>query len=137
MVRKTLTWSLTTMLGLSMALTGCSSSTDNASQTTTAPKETAKATEAASAGSAKKVTIKMMHLWPTGNSATQNKIVNDIITEYQKLNPNVTIEQEVLENEQYKNKMKVLSTSNALPDVGFTWAAGYMDPYVKGDMFAH
>lgn len=78
----------------------------------------------------------MMHLWPTGNSATQNKIVNDIIKEYQTANPNVTIEQEVLENEQYKNKMKVLSTSNALPDVGFTWAAGYMDPYVKGDMFA-
>jgi raffinose/stachyose/melibiose transport system substrate-binding protein len=135
MVRKTLTWSLTTMLGLSMALTGCSSSTDNASPTT-APKESAKATEAATAQPAKKVTIKMMHLWPTGNSATQNKIVNDIIKEYQAANPNVTIEQEVLENEQYKNKMKVLSTSNALPDVGFTWAAGYMDPYVKGDMFA-
>jgi raffinose/stachyose/melibiose transport system substrate-binding protein len=139
MVRKTLTWSLTTMLGLSVALTGCSSSTDTSSSSaapTAKAAETAAATAAATAQPAKKVTIKMMHLWPAGNSATQNKIVNDIITEYTKLNPNVTIEQEVLENEQYKNKMKVLSTSNALPDVGFTWAAGYMDPYVKGDMFA-
>ncbi|MGG1550327.1 extracellular solute-binding protein [Paenibacillus ferrarius] len=139
MVRKTLTWSLTAALGLSMTLTGCSSSSSsstNSGGATTAATETAKATDAASAQPAKKVTIKMMHLWPAGNSATQNKIVNDIIKEYQTLNPNVTIEQEVLENEQYKNKMKVLSTSNALPDVGFTWAAGYMDPYVKGDMFA-
>jgi raffinose/stachyose/melibiose transport system substrate-binding protein len=88
------------------------------------------------ANTEKKVKIKFMHLWPAGSSAQQNKIVNEIIKEYQAANPNVTVEQEILENEQYKNKMKVLSTSNELPDVGMTWAAGYMDPYVKGDMFA-
>ncbi len=77
-----------------------------------------------------------MHLWPEGSSAQQNKIVNQIIKEYQNEHPNVTIKQEVLENEQYKSKMKVLSASNKLPDVGMTWAAGYLQPFVEGNLFA-
>ncbi|WP_079913091.1 extracellular solute-binding protein [Paenibacillus sp. 32352] len=133
MANKALTWTLTTMLSLGMVLSGCSSSNGGTSQNSQEP---AKGGGTNTTESAKKVTIKMMHLWPAGSSATQNKIVNDIIKEYQTANPNVTVEQEILENEQYKNKMKVLSTANNLPDVGFTWAAGYMDPYVKGDMFA-
>lgn len=83
-----------------------------------------------------KVTVNFMHLWPAGVSAGQNKIVNQIIEEYQKENPNVTIKQEVLDNEQYKNKLKVLSASNELPDVGVTWAAGFLTPYVEGNLFA-
>ncbi|KAI7266583.1 hypothetical protein KC345_g8158 [Hortaea werneckii] len=77
-----------------------------------------------------------MHLWPAGLSAQQNKLVGQIVEEYEKENPNITIKQEVLENEQYKNKLKVLSASNDLPDVGITWAAGFMEPYVKGGLFA-
>lgn len=30
----------------------------------------------------------------------------------------------------------MLSTSNELPDVGMTWAAGYLEPYVSGEKFA-
>jgi raffinose/stachyose/melibiose transport system substrate-binding protein len=102
-------------------LTGCSSST-NGNQS--------------SAGSGKKVTITFMHLWPAGSSKQQNMIVNEIIKEFEKQNPNVTVKQEVLENEQYKNKLKVLAASNELPDVGMTWAAGFLEPYVKGNLFA-
>lgn len=82
-----------------------------------------------------KVTVNFMHLWPEGVSAGQNKIVNQIIKDYQTDNPNITIKQEVLDNEQYKNKLKVLSASNQLPDVGVTWAAGFMQPYVEGKLF--
>ncbi|MCK0473421.1 extracellular solute-binding protein [Halalkalibacter sp. APA_J-10(15)] len=82
------------------------------------------------------VTIDFMHLWPAGTSAGQNRIVNEIIDQYIEENPHVTIEQEVLENEQYKNKLQVVSSSNQLPDVGMTWPAGFMEPYVKGELFA-
>lgn len=85
--------------------------------------------------SGNKVTVNFMHLWPEGVSAGQNKIVNQIINDYQNEHPNVTIKQEVLDNEQYKNKLKVLSASNQLPDVGVTWAAGFMQPYVEGNLF--
>lgn len=82
------------------------------------------------------ITLNLMHLWPEGTSAQQYKLVNQIIDEYKTVSPNVTIKTEVLENEQYKAKMQILSSSNSLPDIGFTWAAGYMDPYVKGNKFA-
>lgn len=85
---------------------------------------------------AQKITITMMHLWPAAISAQQNKLVEQIIEEYENEHPDITVKQEVLENEQYKNKLKVLSASNELPDVGITWASGFMEPYVKGELFA-
>lgn len=92
--------------------------------------------DSGSGGSKGDITINFMHLWPSGSAKQQNMIVNQIIDEYQKANPNVTIKQEILENEQYKDKLKVISTSNELPDVGMTWAAGFLAPYVKGNLFA-
>ncbi|MFD0671287.1 extracellular solute-binding protein [Cohnella sp. GCM10027633] len=86
--------------------------------------------------SGEKITLNLMHLWPEGTAAQQNKLVKQIIEEYKAMEPNVTIATEVLENEQYKDKMQVLSASNKLPDIGLTWAAGYMEPYVKGNKFA-
>lgn len=82
-----------------------------------------------------KTVVKMMHLWPEGSSNAQYTIVDDIIKAYEKENPNVDIQTEILGNEQYKEKVKVLSASNELPDVGITWAAGYMKPFVEGNMF--
>jgi ABC-type sugar transport system, periplasmic component len=82
------------------------------------------------------ITINMMHLYPQAGAAGQYRIVNKIIDEYQTENPNVVIKQEVLDNEQYKAKIKVLSAINELPDVGMTWAAGYLQPFVGGELFA-
>lgn len=80
-------------------------------------------------------TIKFMHLWPEGSSKTHYTIVEEIISNFEKENQGVNVEVEVLSNEQYKDKIKVLSTSNELPDVGMTWAAGYLTPYVDGKKF--
>ncbi len=77
-----------------------------------------------------------MHLWPAGSSKQHHMIVEEIIKEFESEHPGVRVEVEVLENEQYKNKIKVLSSSNKLPDVGFTWAAGYLKPFAKGNLFA-
>ncbi|KAA9007572.1 extracellular solute-binding protein [Paenibacillus spiritus] len=92
--------------------------------------------EPAAATASPKVTIHMMHLWPAESSAQQYKLVSQIIGEYETEHPGIRIEQEVLENEQYKNKLKILSASNELPDVGITWAAGSMEPFVKANLFA-
>ncbi|WP_019914793.1 extracellular solute-binding protein [Paenibacillus sp. HW567] len=135
MPKNKITQSLVLSSMLALVLAGCGGGNGNnnaAGNGTAAPAGTAASTDAP----AQKVTIKMMHLWPAGSSAQQNKLVSQIIDDYQKEHPNVTIKQEVLENEQYKNKLKVLSASNELPDVGITWAAGFMEPYVKGGLFA-
>ncbi|GFN33895.1 extracellular solute-binding protein [Paenibacillus xylaniclasticus] len=83
-----------------------------------------------------KVTIKLMSQWPEGGAKQQYNLVNEIIASYEEENPNVKIDLEVLETNQYKDKLKVLSGSNSLPDVGFAWAAGFLEPYVKGNQFA-
>lgn len=82
-----------------------------------------------------KTVVKMMHLWPEGSAKAQYTIVDDIIKTYEKEHPDIDIQTEILANEQYKEKIKVLSASNELPDIGITWAAGYMQPFVEGNMF--
>jgi len=101
-----------------LALAGCSSSTNE------------------SASSDGKTVIKFMHLWPEGSSKAQYTIVNNIIKQYEKDHSDIKIQTEILGNEQYKDKIKVLSASNELPDVGVTWAAGYLKPFVEGNMLA-
>lgn len=122
MVKKALAAALIAVLSGAAALTGCSAGGGKADTGNNTP--------------AAKTTISFMHLWPEGSSKQQNAIVNKIIADYQTAHPNVTVKTEVLDNEQYKSKLKVLSASNELPDVGMTWAAGFLEPYVKGDLFA-
>jgi raffinose/stachyose/melibiose transport system substrate-binding protein len=88
------------------------------------------------AGSGGTKTIKFMHLWPEGTNAPQNKILNEIIADFERENPGIKIEQEILANEQYKDKIKVLSASNQLPDVGMAWPGGWLQPYVEGNKIA-
>lgn len=132
MKRKTLSLSML-LLSFMLVLAACGGGSKDKAD---GPESPAAGNDGSKATSGDKVTIKMMHLWPDGSNSAQNKLVKQIIGEYEKSNPNVKVETEVLENEQYKNKIKVLSASNSLPDVGFTWAAGFLEPYVKGNMFA-
>nr|WP_090749462.1 extracellular solute-binding protein [Mesobacillus persicus] len=113
---------MTMALAGSLVLAGCSGSDSSSSE--------------GSESSSDKTVVKMMHLWPEGSSNAQYTIVDDIIKSYEEANPDVDIQTEILGNEQYKEKIKVLSASNELPDVGISWAAGYMKPFVEGNMFA-
>lgn len=133
MRRDKLTIGLIVCLLLALVLPGCDG---NKSSNAAGDSGTSGSKDTVNGTPAPKVTITMMHLWPAASSAQQNKLVEQIIDEYENEHPNITIKQEVLENEQYKSKLKVLSASNELPDVGITWAAGFMEPYVKGGLFA-
>ena len=119
--RKVLSLVMSVVLLMVLVLAGCSSSSSSNNE---------------SASDEGKTVIKFMHLWPEGSSKAQYTIVNNIIKQYEKAHPDIKIQTEILGNEQYKDKIKVLSASNELPDVGVTWAAGYMQPFVEGGMFA-
>lgn len=127
MYKKTLSFGFMLVLVVSLFLAGCGAG-ENAGDSADS--------EGGSEPSEETKTIKLMHLWPAGSSKQHNEIVQNIIEEYEADHPNVKIETEILENEQYKEKLKVLSASNELPDVGMTWAAGFLEPYVDGNMFA-
>lgn len=75
-----------------------------------------------------------MHLWPEGSSNAQFSIVKNIIADYEKQHKDVKIETEILSPDQYRDKLKVLASSNELPDIGMTWSDGFIQPYVQGDM---
>jgi len=81
-------------------------------------------------------TIEFMHLWPSGSSTTHYRVVEEIIEAFESENPGIVINAEPIDNEQYKDRMTVLSSANNLPDVGFTWAAGYLEPFVEGGRIA-
>lgn len=122
--KKALSMVVFLVLATIVTLTGCSSAGSSTKETT-------------SSGSKDEIkTIKFMHLWPEGSSKSQFQIVDGIIKDYEEKNPNIKVETEILSNEQYKQKLKVLAASNELPDIGMTWAAGFLDPYVGGKMFA-
>lgn len=127
MARNKLTRGLLLTFTLALVLSGCGGSNNS---------NAANSEGRSGSGEDTPVILNLMHLWSEASSAQQNKLVSQIIDDYQKEHPNVIIRQEVLENEQYKNKLRVLSASNRLPDIGFTWAAGFMEPYVKGGLFA-
>lgn len=122
MKKKAFTTVMSLALVGGLVLGGCSSSSET--------------TKDSDESSSDKTVVKMMHLWPEGSSNAQYTIVDDIIKAYEEEHPDVDIQTEILGNEQYKEKIKVLSASNELPDVGITWAAGYMQPFVDGNMFA-
>lgn len=117
--KKTVAIFMSVLMLLSLVLAGCSSSS---------------ASEESSADG-KKV-IKFMHLWPEGSSNAQFSIVKDVITEYEKEHKDIKIETEILNPDQYREKLKVLASSNELPDIGMTWSDGFIQPYVEGDMLA-
>lgn len=75
------------------------------------------------------VTLNVWHLWTTesdGNAISFNKALK----EYQEAHPNVTIKIDATENEAYKTKLKTAVQANEMPDVFFTWGAGFSQPFV-------
>jgi raffinose/stachyose/melibiose transport system substrate-binding protein len=117
--KKTVAIFMSVIMLLSLALAGCSSSSSSEE----------------SSADGKKV-IKFMHLWPEGSSNAQFSIVKDVIAEYEKEHTDIKIETEILNPDQYREKLKVLASSNELPDIGMTWSDGFIKPYVEGDMLA-
>jgi raffinose/stachyose/melibiose transport system substrate-binding protein len=125
--KKTLSIVVIFSLFLALALVGCSGSDESNNKDGSNSNSKSDLEE--------QVTVNFMHLWPAGSSKQHNMIVKSIIAEYEDANPNVKIQEEVLSNDQYKEKIKILASSNKLPDVGLTWAAGFMAPYVSGNKF--
>ena len=117
--KKTVAIFMSFIMLLSLALAGCSSSSSSEE----------------SSADGKKV-IKFMHLWPEGSSNAQFSIVKDVIAEYEKEHTDIKVETEILNPDQYREKLKVLASSNELPDIGMTWSDGFIKPYVEGDMLA-
>ncbi|MBP1969310.1 raffinose/stachyose/melibiose transport system substrate-binding protein [Virgibacillus natechei] len=125
MIKKKAVTLIISLLAVMLIAAGCADSEDETANSDTGAENTGETS-----------TVEFMHLWPEGSSAEHHRIVNDIIDDFEAENEGIEIDLQVLSNEQYKDQMTVLSAGDELPDVGMTWAAGYLDPFVDGDKFA-
>jgi raffinose/stachyose/melibiose transport system substrate-binding protein len=79
---------------------------------------------------AQTVTLKIWHNWVSDTDANKRafkKIVNNFCT----ANPNIKIEADGIENQSYKYKIKTAVAANEMPDLFYTWGAGFSKPFVE------
>ncbi|MCS7460580.1 extracellular solute-binding protein [Paenibacillus doosanensis] len=74
------------------------------------------------------VTLKFFHRWP---SEPRNSYFNSIVKEFENQNPGVKIEMEAVLNDSYKEKIKVLVSSNNIPDVFTSWSDTFAENLVS------
>lgn len=59
------------------------------------------------------------------------KIIEDSVTEYHGLHPNITIEQDGVTGEQYKTKIKTAFAAGEAPDISYMFSGGsFVKPYI-------
>ena len=68
---------------------------------------------------ADKVTVNFFHRWP---NEPKNSYINSLIDEFEAANPDIDIVSDCVLNESYKEKIRVLVSTDALPDVFFSWS---------------
>ncbi len=69
-----------------------------------------------------KTRISFLHKWPEPvNMAFYKKAV----TEFEAANPDIEVKMEAVADEPYKDKIRVLMTSNQMPDIFFSWSGEF------------
>jgi len=75
-----------------------------------------------------KVTIRFFHRWPM---EPRFSYFNQVVAEFEKQNPNIKIEMDSVVNDAYKEKIRVLISSNDVPDVFLSWSDSFAANLVK------
>ena len=99
------------VMGLSLAACGSSSGTD----TTTAA-------NGAAATDDGKVVINFFHRWPND---PKNSMFKELVQEYMDENPNVTINMDCILNDQYKEKIRMIVSTDEVPDIFSSWSGTF------------
>ena len=68
---------------------------------------------------ADKVTVNFFHRWP---NEPKNSYINSLIDEFEAANPDIDSVSDCVLNDSYKEKIRVLVSTDALPDVFFSWS---------------
>lgn len=83
-----------------------------------------------------KITLSFFSANPDRNTGV-GKVEQQIIDAYMKDHPNVTIQVEALQDEPYKNKVKVYAANKELPDIMHVWGQpSFLAPLTKNNLLA-
>lgn len=109
-------------LSLSLAACGGSSSTPAASGSDAA--------SAAPAAPGENITLSAWHIWPD-TTRGERESIDMMLADYAISHPNIKVQQDAADTTSYKTKLKVAFTGGDLPDVYFTYGAGFSKPFVE------
>ena len=59
-----------------------------------------------------------------------------VVADYMKANPNVQIDHQAIADQPYKDKIRVLTAANQLPDIYFSWAGDFAKKFVRAGLAA-
>ncbi|PDO09927.1 MAG: hypothetical protein BLM47_09780 [Candidatus Reconcilbacillus cellulovorans] len=114
-------WLLALGATLVASLAACGGKSANTGSSQPSPQNSSSpAAEASAQPQGEPVKLKLFTALPD-RSAGMGKIEQSIIDAYMKEHPNVKIEVEALQDEAYKNKIKVYASTSSLPDIIQSW----------------
>jgi raffinose/stachyose/melibiose transport system substrate-binding protein len=125
------------ILTLSLAACGGNNSKNSNNGNAASPSASSPAVETSTASqiSDEKVTITFQNIYPDETTPTA-KAMHLLVDQYTKLHPNVTIELDILNTDQQKQKLKVQAASKEVPDITMVNPAAQMKPFVDAGLFA-
>lgn len=74
------------------------------------------------------IVVKFFHRWP---QEPRNSFFYERIREFERLNPHVKIEVDYVLNDPYKEKIRVLVSTDDLPDVFFSWSYSFAENLIS------
>ena len=133
-IKKITAVTLAAVMGLSLAACGGSSS-ESAGTTAAGDQKTESGSkQAAGETSGDKVVINFFHRWPND---PKNSMFKELVQEYMNENPNVTINMDCILNDQYKEKIRMVVSTDEIPDVFSSWSGTFAQEMIaSGNVMA-
>jgi raffinose/stachyose/melibiose transport system substrate-binding protein len=78
-------------------------------------------------------TLTFLHKWP---EPQYKPFFDQVVADYEKSNPNVKIDAQAVGDQPIKDKLRVLASSNQMPDVYFSWAGDFTKKFIDGGFAA-
>ncbi len=79
---------------------------------------------------AEEVTLKFLHRW---TQEPDNSFFEEIVANYEEQNPDVNIDMEVVSNDPFKEKIKIMLGTENAPDVFFTWPGEFTNRFIRAN----
>jgi len=77
---------------------------------------------------AQEVTLKFLHRWTQEPDST---FFEEVVANYEAQNPNINIDMEVVANDPFKEKIKIILGTENAPDVFFTWPGEFTNRFIR------
>lgn len=117
--KKAYSLGLVAALGLSLAACG---QTSEVNTTTESSSTSQTSSTSEKKGKEEKVVIRLFHRWPND---PKNSMFNELIQQYMSENPNVEIKMDCILNDQYKEKIRMVVSTDEVPDIFSSWSGTF------------